>query len=247
MAEEPNINLKKAMLFNKKRRRTRPAREKRLTTSEKAHICEIYRSGTATYKDLAKQYNCNVQTIALIIKKNKVIKGENSEIVQAKVQQEIDRRLAEDAAVIATRIKETKDESYLMFTGVRKLLWKTITDAKKENKRLDGAVANEIRSLKLTAETLKITREQCYVILNITDKEKEELENRQDFPELKIQELDAETIQKMNEAQRLEMDDIGMMWDDEDMPSFDDKVEEGEGPEASEDEDWDEDEEGDTD
>lgn len=231
MAEEGETPKNKVRVFSKRNQK----KARKLTPAEKTTLLENYRNGTATASELAKKYGRKPQSIYNLARAHGIKKGENSEVVRQAIQEEVQKSLAEDAHVIAARIKETKEEHYRMSAGLTKLVWKTIAEAKRDGKRIDNASANEIRAYKIAAETLRITRTERYAVLSVADKEKEELENRQDFPELTIQELDAQTIQKMNAAQRLEMDDIGEMWDGDDPNiAFSDKVEEGEGGEDEE-------------
>ena len=202
-------------------------RGRHLTSAEKAHIIELYKSGTASIGDLAKRYKKSYSAISTLLQKNKARKGENAEQYQQQVQEEIQKQAMDDAAVVAARIRETKEEHYKMAAGLSKLIWKTIADAKKDGRKLDGVVAAEIKSYKNAAEALRITRNERYAILNISAQD--EMDAKQDVPELIVQELTAEEIQKMSEAQRVSMDDIGDVWDgtiDDDIPDRD-RIEEG--------------------
>src|SRR5690606_16093373 len=118
--------------------------------------------------DLAKKFKKNRGTFVRLFQTEGVEKGSGAKELQEKVQEKVQEDLANDATVLANRIRETKEEHYKMSSGIAKLVWFTITKARQDGKPI-ATVAYDLKALKVAAETLKITREDRYAVLGIKD------------------------------------------------------------------------------
>lgn len=164
-----------------------------LTASQKAQAIELWRSGEVTLDDLARKFKKNRDTFSNLFKREGVEKGSAKKELERRVQEKVQEDLANDAVVLANRIRETKEEHYKMAAGIAKLVWFTITKARQDNKPI-ASVGYDLKALKVAAETLRITREDRYAVLGISpDDDGEE----KPLPDLVVQELTAEDIRKM--------------------------------------------------
>jgi transposase-like protein len=207
-----------------------PIRHRRMTTSARAEAIALWKSGEMTVDQLAKKFKKNRTTLFKLFKDEGAVKGADAAITKARVETAVAAAIVDDATVIATRIRETKDEHYKMASGISKLTWQIIVAAKSEN-RPYGSVGGDLRALKTAAETLRITREERYAVLGINENDDSD---EKDIPVLQVQELTAEDIYAMNRQRALEanqdlgladIDDIESMGDEEGISDEDDRVE----------------------
>lgn len=121
--------------------------------------------------------------------------------------------MVNDATVLANRIRETKEEHYKMSAGIAKLVWFTISKARQEGKSV-ASVGYDLKALKVAAETLRITREDRYAVLGIS--EDDDAEDKP-LPDLVVQELTAEDIIQIQKQKLMEAADgldVGEIVDD---------------------------------
>ena len=177
---------------------------RRLTSAQKAEAIALWRAGTHTVDDLATKFKKDRTTLLALFKKEGAVKGEHQAETQKRVQEEVEKAIVDDAVVIAQRIRETKEEGYKLNAGIAKLTSHIIGECRRANKPI-GTVMNDIKTLKMWAETVRITREERFVILGINDDDANE---DRPLPDLVVQELTAEDIKKMHSQQVVEIDGL---------------------------------------
>ena len=195
----------------------KPRRGKHLTETQKAELITLWKAGAVTLEDLAKRYKSSTATIKRTISLAGAKKGEDAADARKQVEEKIRAAIIDDASIVAQRIHDTKEEHYKMSTGLAKLTWNLIAEAR-QNKVPMGALKNDMQALKSAADVLKITREERYTTLGIRDEE--DLEDKP-MPELKICELTAEDIKEMHKTQVQEdLGELDMELSDEAIVQF---------------------------
>jgi hypothetical protein len=168
-----------------------------LSEKQKAEACALYAAGELTIEQLATRYQRTPRAMSAMFSKAGVKKGEKRAEVQAAVTQQVNQQIAGDAAVMAGKIRETKDSHYAAAKVIAGLIQKQLVNAQSQGKPF-ATVQNEIKTLKLAAEALATLREERFVILGIADGEKDE---NNELPELGIHEMTAEQILEMQSRQ----------------------------------------------
>lgn len=155
----------------------------------------LWESGEVTIEELTKRFGRHKQTFIKYFKKHGIVKGAKSEKLKAKVEEKMHEEVANDAAIIAARIKETKEEHYKMASGLAKLTWAEILKAKQDGIPV-GAALNNLKALDTAMTVLKKAREERYAVLGL---DRPDAIDENDVPELVIQELTAEQIAVLRE------------------------------------------------
>lgn len=205
-----------------------PARKtrsyKHLTTAQRAECFALWRSGTMTLDQLAKKFNKDRTTLSALFSKHGVVKGSDAKVTEEKVAAAVTAAIVDDASVLANRIRETKEQHYKMNEGLAKLTWKVVVDASQPGNNI-GSRINEIKALKLAADTIAKAREERFAVLGI---KADDGDSDAPLPPLTIQELTAEDIERMNAERLLQaaqedlgIADIGDMGDGELVPDED--------------------------
>ena len=213
------------MSIEKPIKKTTRARKRvaRLTESEKAEAIALYKAGDATLTDLSKRFGKNKQTFANLFKALSIVKGSSAAEISKKIADEVAKTIVSDAALYAKRIKDTKEETYNTSTAISKMVTATLVRARSEGLPY-GTTTNDLKAFKIAAETLRITREERYIVLGITNAD--DLTDRP-LPDLMIQELNAVDIEEMSRQNRVsddgefDMDEMG----DESLLIDEDRVE----------------------
>lgn len=195
----------------------------KLTESDKAEAIALWKAGAVTLKDLSKKFGRTTQTFITLFKTTGSVKGSTAVEVAKRITEEVEKAVINDAAIYAKRIKDTKEETYNTSTAISKMVTATLVRARTEGIPY-GNVINDLKSFKVAAETLKITREERYIVLGITGAD----DNAdRPLPDLMIQELNALDIEELSRQNRVsddgefDMDEMG----DESLLVDDDKVE----------------------
>lgn len=204
-------------------RKTRPY--KHLTAAQRAECFALWRSGTMTLDQLAKRFNKDRTTLSALFSKHKVVKGSDAKATEEKVTAAVTAAIVDDAAVLANRIRETKEQHYKMNEGLAKLTWKVVVDASQPGNNI-GSRINEIKALKLAADTIAKAREERFAVLGI---KADDGDADAPLPPLTIQELTAADIERMNAERLLQaaqedlgIDELGDMGDGDLAPADDD-------------------------
>ncbi|WP_323016466.1 hypothetical protein [Castellaniella sp.] len=204
-----------------------------MTTTERAEAVALWAAGEATLLELAKKYGKDISTIKSLMSREGVKKGQAVEERKEVVQEAIQQRIASEAEEIAKRVVETKEDHYKMASGLAKLIWNEIAEARKNEKPIATAYHN-VKTLKTAADALKTLRDERYTLLGIRA---DEDDGDKTPPELVVKELTVKDIQEMQRKAALEAaDGLGVpdiklgdedLLDDKDPEDFDDRVEEG--------------------
>lgn len=176
----------------------------RLTEKEWRQATTLWESGEVTIEDLAKKFDRHPQSFIKYFKKNGIVKGSKSEKLRAKVEERVQEEAANDAAIIAARIKETKEEHYRMATGLAKLTWAEVLKAKQDGVPVAAAL-NNLKALDTAMTVLKKAREERYAVLGL---DRPDAIDENDVPELVIQELTAEQIAALRERNFNDIQDV---------------------------------------
>lgn len=150
----------------------------------------------ATVRDLAVHFGVpgDEANIKAHFTRKKLRRGQAVEDYNRRVQEELDKKAAEDARVLAERINETREEHYKMAAGLAKLTWAEILKAKQDNAPF-SAVRSNLQSLESAMKVLKMAREERFAVLGL---DKEDSGDEEDgLPELVINELTPEQIAEM--------------------------------------------------
>lgn len=204
-----------------------------MTSGERAECLALWAAGEATLVELAKKYAKSTSTINALIRREGVKKGQDKQKREALVQEAVQKQAITDAQKFAERITETKEEHYKMASGISKLIWNEIAEAKKEKRPLATAYHN-IKTLKSAADALKTLRDERYTILGIRAEDDDE---NKPLPELTVRELTVKDIEEIQRREAIEAEnDLGVpdieLGDEDlmedDLPDVDDRVVEGE-------------------
>lgn len=164
----------------------------RLTTAEIAEAVALYESGSTTLEELGRRFDKRPETFMRLFKKMGVVKGSKAAETTERVREEVEKSMLDDAALLASRIRETKEEHYKMATALGKLSWNEIFTAKKEG-RTYASTMNELKAIGQALANLKMAREERYIVLGINDDGGDDPV----IPELPIHELTQDQIEEM--------------------------------------------------
>lgn len=202
---------------------------KRMRPAQWAEAEALWESGQVTLVDLAKKFDKAEETFSRHFKKKGLKKGAKKDEHAEKVKEKVADAIADDATVLASRIRETKEEHYQMARAIGKLTWREVLKA-----QTAGSVAAstpEFKSLKEAMTVLKLVREERWAVLGLDNPD---TENDANLPDLVIQELTADQIEAMQEEQEkdlalqsLNLDESRAPESDEDEDDDDLVVEEG--------------------
>ena len=167
----------------------------RLTEKEWRQATTLYEAGEVTIEDLAKKFDRHPQSFIKRFKRDGIVKGSKSAALKAKVEEKVKEEAVNDAAIIAGRIKETKEEHYKMASALAKLTWAEVLKAKQDGVPV-GAALNNLKALDTAMAVLKKAREERYAVLGL---DRPDAIDENDVPELVIQELTAEQIAALRE------------------------------------------------
>lgn len=183
----------------------RPIRQ--LTASQRAEATALWRSGTVTLDDLAKQFKKSRSTFINLFKKDDVKKGADSAETEKRVAEAVAVSIVGDATKLAERIKDTKEDHYKYATGIAKLAWQLLVKAKQDGMPV-GSVTNDMKALQSTITILRMAREEKYAVLGIRP---EDDDADKPLPDLVIQELTQEDIQAMHSQSVITNEDMGLI------------------------------------
>lgn len=176
------------------------AKYARLTPKQWAEIEALWESGDVTLADLVKRFGKSVNTFKGYFKRNGIVRGSRKAAIKSAVLSAAE----EEASVLAARIKETREEHYKMSSGIAKLAWSEILQAKSSGAPVGVAMSN-LKALDTAASILKKTREERYAVLGLFE---EKAVDDEGLPELIIKELTAEQIAELRDRDASAIDDL---------------------------------------
>jgi AraC-like DNA-binding protein len=185
---------------------------KHLTAAETAEAIALWKSGTVTIADLSKRFKKSRNTFMRIFEKEGVKKGETASETKKKVADEIEKATVDDAAEMAKRIRDTKENTYKMAQLIERSMAAEIVEAR-TSKTPMGLREKNIKVWKDIAATLEITRAIRYEVLGLNDKDANKLT---EIPDLEIREL---TVEQIMAEQKKGLEESQQ--DDMDMPDVD--------------------------
>jgi hypothetical protein len=165
----------------------------RLTPKQWAEAEALWEAGEVTLPDLAARFGKHKSAFSAHFSKYKIVRGAKKAEHAAAVKEHVTKAAIDDATVLAARIKETKEEHYKMASGLAKLTWNEILQAKAEGRQFSTAL-NNLKALDSAMSVLKKAREERWAVLGLdTDTGLDE----DGLPELIISELTAEQIEAL--------------------------------------------------
>ncbi len=164
-----------------------------------------------TRPELAKKFGISERTVTRHMTAKGIEKGSKAAEHRAEVEQEIKEALIDDAKILATRIRETKEAHYKLSDNFMKLAWEEILKAKKDNIPYSTAM-NNLKALNESFSIIKKVREEKWAVLGL---DKDDISG-DDVPTLVIEELTAEEIEALQEREENEL---------EALPTSDDGIE----------------------
>ena len=201
---------------------TKKPRNKKLSERDWAQATALWESGEITLPELAKKFDRHEQSFVQYFRRRGIQKGSKREKIMKKVEAQVEAQALNDAAIIAARIKETKEEHYKMASGLAKLTWAEILKAKQDGVPV-GTAINNLKALESAMNVLKKAREERYSVLGL---DRADATDDNEVPELLISELTADQIEALRSRNFQEIDaftDVGV-GDIEEVPEDDDDV-----------------------
>jgi hypothetical protein len=194
----------------------KPKRKGKLSEREWAEATALWEQGAVTYGQLAEKFDRHEQSFVQYFRRRGIKKGSARAKTMAKVESVVEKQLVNDAAIIAARIKETKEEHYKMASGLAKLTWGEILKAKQDGVPV-GTAINNLKALESAMNVLKKAREERYAVLGL---DRPDAIDENDVPELVISELTADQIEALRarsfrELNELEAVSVGDLEDDD--------------------------------
>lgn len=194
----------------------KPKRKGKLSEREWAEATALWEQGAVTYGQLAEKFDRHEQSFVQYFRRRGIKKGSARAKTMAKVETAVEKQLVNDAAIIAARIKETKEEHYKMASGLAKLTWGEILKAKQDGVPV-GTAINNLKALESAMNVLKKAREERYAVLGL---DRPDAIDENDVPELVISELTADQIEALRarsfrELNELEAVSVGDLEDDD--------------------------------
>lgn len=184
--------------------------KRRLTPKEWAKAEAMYESGEFTLDQIAEEFNVHTITVQRRMKSRGIEKGSRADAVKRRMNEKMNKEIDEDAEILKQRIKETKEEHYRLNKAIDGRITREIVMADQDGRHLATSI-NNVKTLKLIAETLKITRESRYTILGI------DVENgaNDELPTLEVREMWEEEIEAIRNQQDAQAKEMGL--DEEDV------------------------------
>lgn len=193
--------------FNAEHPKTGPART-HIKESVWREIEILWESGEVTLKQLEERYGRPYDTFVAHFRKRGIKKGSRAEELRRVVKKHVEEEAQSEAAIIAERIRKTKEEHYKMSEAIAKLTFAELMKMRKEEKRFRDC-QQDIKTLLLAAEALKRVREERWVTLGL-DKD---VVDENSLPDLVLRRMTDEDVEQMR-AQQME-DDANFGVDDD--------------------------------
>lgn len=199
-----------------------------LTTAQIAEAAALFRAGQQTIGELAAKYHCSTKTLSRHFKKMGVKKGEIGEEVQRQVEEELKRQIGGMTADKIKMIQDAKSQSYKLASFVERWIGKLLMEAAHGSKSV-VEIKEQLKVLSSLGAPLKNLQNVKFDSLGILN---EGIANQEIIPELIIQVMGPDDVKRVQQAQRLSLEDMGD--DTLGLPKLDDEsdsvIEEPEAP-----------------
>lgn len=183
---------KASVVAGKKSRASRSG--KTLTSTERAEAIALWRAGATTLDQLAKQFGRSRETFVRLFNREGITKGDLREEHEKKVAEAAESVVVSDATVRLKRIQEVTDTNFRLITGLRNAVFGYAIRAKNENVPISKFAA-EIRAYKEMIQSISMCRNEHWILLGL---DKDDANDTDELPELKIRELTVEDIKAMH-------------------------------------------------
>lgn len=180
-------------------------RKRRLTPREWSGATAMYESGEYNLEEIAEKYGIHVVTVQRYMSKHKIEKGSKSNSIRQKVEERLAEDAEEEVSLIVKRTQETKEEHYRLSQAIDKRIARELIVSGQEDRPISASI-NNLKALKIMAETLKITRESRYTILGVSA---ESGGDDDDLPSLEVREMLDSEIAEIRESQRAGAKEMG--------------------------------------
>lgn len=177
---------------------TEEVKEKRkvIPISTKRKIRAMYETGEYSYADIAKEVGLDKNVIENYCKNNGIEKGKRAEEIQRSAMSKAKSMAEQEATLVASRIRETKEEHYKMAMGLAKLTWQEVVSCKQSKQPL-GMIKDNLKALETASNTLARCRGERWAVLGL-DRDGVGMDN---IPELVLTELTADQIEQIRNFQ----------------------------------------------
>ena len=170
-------------------------KQKRLTDAEWAEACALWETGEFRLDDLSAKYGVTRESLSRGLSKRGAIKGASASDHAARVAEEVKKAAQEDAAVLAKRIRETKENSYEWIMALTRMTMNEVVSAAKRKEAV-GTKLNNLKALERAMKTVALGSAEMYRILGLDKNDVDESE----LPELTIAEMTADEIIQVRQA-----------------------------------------------
>ncbi|GAL22958.1 hypothetical protein JCM19235_1259 [Vibrio maritimus] len=187
--------------------------KKRMTPKDWIRAEAMYESGDFSLEQIAKEFGVHKITIQRHMKSKGIEKGAAAKKIKEAVEKRMEEAAAEEVDITAQRISEVKERHFTLASTIDKKITREIIEAEKEGRPIATA-HNNIKTYKLMAETLKLTRDAEYQVLGITDEV-----NDDELPTLEVREMLDDEIAEIRDGQKEQAKEMGMLeepYEDED-------------------------------
>lgn len=172
------------------------ARNANLSSQEKRKIRAMWETGEYTAEEIAKELGVPVVLVRSHIDNNGLKKGQRSDEIQQAVMNKTKEFAEQEATLVASRIRETKEDHYKMSMALAKLVWKEIIDCNKAKSPF-SSIRSNLAALELASRTLANCRSERWTVLGL-DKDNSNVDK---LPELILTELTADQIEQIRNYQ----------------------------------------------
>ena len=193
---------------------TEAAAKRRVTPKEWAKAEAMYESGDYTLEQISEELGVHLITVQRHMTRTGTEKGARVSETKRRTAEKMDAEIDSDAEVLRQRIKETKEEHYRLNKVIDGRVRREFVLAEQEGRQPS---INAVKTLKLMAETLKVTRESRYAILGI-DKEGGADD---ELPTLEVREMWEEEVEAIRNRQDEQAGEMGADVDVDDESELD--------------------------
>lgn len=162
----------------------------------KRRIRAMYETGEYTIAQVAEEVKLDKTIVENYLKNHGIEKGKRSEEIQRAAMSKAQSMAEQEATLVASRIRETKEEHYKMAMGLAKLTWQEVVQCKQSKQPL-GSIKENLKALESASNTLAKCRGERWAVLGL-DKDNVGMDS---VPELVLTELTADQIEQIRNFQ----------------------------------------------
>lgn len=139
---------------------------RQLTPKQWAEVESLWALGDHTLADLSREYDVSIEHLSRELKKRGVKKGSGAEIHGERIKKAIMEESEDSAKLLSKRIRETKENHYKWNQVIGKLTMSEIVRAQNDGRQFSD-IQDNLKSLKLAAETLSKLRGDSWSLLGL--------------------------------------------------------------------------------